>query len=149
MVSAFTIKLTEPMRCMLEAAFDYGDPHRRVGDDGRSRHGGSLGTMLALIRRKLLTPHHHITPLGRGVVRRLRGAEGRERGKSKPTRRDLLIAIHKLQGIIDEAHTAHGNDRNPHGFQEGQEALERGQKLCHHILAKDPPMDGKRSKWVP
>lgn len=69
--------------------------------------------------------------------------------KNKPTRRDLLIAVHTLQGLIGDAYMFHGNDRDPNGFERGQNALKEAERLCHCVLGADPPMDGKRSKWVP
>ena len=37
--------------------------------------------------------------------------------KRKPTRRDLLIVIGRLQDLIGKATAAHGNDRDPNGFE--------------------------------
>jgi hypothetical protein len=52
----------------------------------------------------------------------------------KPSRKDLLKVIEHLQGLIGAAHQLHANDRNPMGFEEGQNKLEEAHELC--ILAR-------------
>lgn len=69
-----------------------------------------------------------------------------KRGNVRPNRRDLLIVIAQLQGLIERAHAAHGNDRNPNGFQQGQEALDKAHALCIRARSYDAPMDGKQSR---
>jgi hypothetical protein len=60
--------------------------------------------------------------------------------KRKPTRRDLLVVIARLQHHIGCAHTFHGNDRDPDGFEKGQDELKAAEHLCHEASAADPPV---------
>lgn len=57
----------------------------------------------------------------------------------KPSRKDLLKVIDELQRLIGSAHGLHGNDRNRHGFEEGQKKLEQAHELCIQARAFDPP----------
>ena len=57
----------------------------------------------------------------------------------RPTRRQLLQVITELQEIIGEAAIAHGNDRNPNGFEQGQKKLKEGFNLCILARSYDPP----------
>lgn len=63
----------------------------------------------------------------------------------KPNRRDLLIVITRLQGLIGQAMSLHGNDRDPHGFEKGQKLLNEAHTLCIEARGFDPPLDGKKS----
>lgn len=60
--------------------------------------------------------------------------------KRKPTRRDLLVVIGRLQDLIGQAMAAHGNDRNPDGFEQGQDALDAAHALCVAATRQDPPI---------
>ncbi|WP_222105196.1 hypothetical protein, partial [Denitromonas halophila] len=59
----------------------------------------------------------------------------------KPTRRDLLCVITELQALIGEARATHGNDRNPHGYEQGQRLLKRAEDLCIQARGFDSPTD--------
>lgn len=59
----------------------------------------------------------------------------------KPTRRELLCVITELQGLIGEAKQRHANDRNPHGYEQGQVLLGRAENLCIDARSFDPPTD--------
>jgi len=58
--------------------------------------------------------------------------------KRRPTRRDLLVIIGRLQGLVGEA-TANNHDRNPNRYAETMGALEDAFDLCVEALSKDPP----------
>lgn len=59
----------------------------------------------------------------------------------KPTRKDLLMVITELQKLVGQAMSAHGNDRDRHGFERGQKTLEKAHELCIQARAFDPPTD--------
>ncbi len=59
----------------------------------------------------------------------------------KPTRLDLLKVVTKLQMLVGEASTFHGNDRDPNGFEKGQQALSEAFDLCLAARNFDPPTD--------
>lgn len=59
----------------------------------------------------------------------------------KPTRKELLMVITELQGLIGTALAAHGNDRNPSGFEKGQQVLQQAHELCIQARTFDPPTD--------
>jgi len=58
---------------------------------------------------------------------------------SKPTRAQLLRVVAELQSLIGEASAAHGNDRDPDGFEKGQAALRKAFGLCVAARRFDPP----------
>ena len=60
--------------------------------------------------------------------------------RRKPTRRDLLVVISRLQGFIGRAIGFHGNDRDRNGFERGQSELEAAHLLCIESSAQDPPV---------
>lgn len=68
--------------------------------------------------------------------------------RSKPTRRDLLIVIGKLQDLIGEARGTHENDRRPpHAFERAQDQLREAHELCVDARSFDPPIEvDKRNK---
>jgi hypothetical protein len=66
--------------------------------------------------------------------------------RQKPTRRDLLIVVTRLQSLISGAATAHGNDRDPSGFEKGQAALAEAFTLAVDARSFDPPLDGAVSR---
>ena len=43
--------------------------------------------------------------------------------RRKPTRRDLLVVVGRLQVLVGEVSASHGNDRDPNGFEKGMRAL--------------------------
>lgn len=59
----------------------------------------------------------------------------------KPTRRDLLKVVTELQALISKGRSLHGNDRNPHGFEQGQNVLQEAFELCIAARSFDPPTD--------
>lgn len=66
----------------------------------------------------------------------------------KPTRRDLLIVIGRLQDLVGRAHTDHANDRDLDGHEKGQDSLERAMQLCIDARSFDPIVVGKsRGGW--
>ena len=60
--------------------------------------------------------------------------------KRKPTRRDLLVVIGRLQDLIGRSLSTHGNDRNPDGFEQGMRALNDAFQLCIEARRQDPPV---------
>jgi hypothetical protein len=76
--------------------------------------------------------------------------------KRRPTRRDLLIVIGRLQGAIGRAQ-AENNDRNPNRFAQVNGVLGAALDLCVDVRGYDPPIlkdtgpwadDGKRKEYV-
>lgn len=61
----------------------------------------------------------------------------------KPTRRDLLIILTHLQGLVGDASALYQDDRNPHGPERAREMLSEAQRLCIAALAFDPPVCGE------
>lgn len=61
----------------------------------------------------------------------------------KPTRRDLLLVVTELQGLIGKAMTRHANDRDPDGYEKGQKLLEQAHALCIQARTFDPPTDAE------
>lgn len=59
---------------------------------------------------------------------------------SKPTRRDLLVVIGRLQDKIGEA-IAVNNDRNLERFAETRAALEEAHELCVMARGADSPLE--------
>lgn len=57
----------------------------------------------------------------------------------KPTRKDLLKVIDKLQELVGSAHHLHANDRNRMGFEDGQKKLEEAHELCIVARSFDKP----------
>ena len=66
--------------------------------------------------------------------------------KRKPTRRDLLIVIGRLQRLIGFAKGAN-NDRNQNRFAHVDVALAVAHDLCIDARSFDPPVEG-RSPWA-
>lgn len=71
-----------------------------------------------------------------------------ERGaRRKPTRRDLLVIIGRLQGMIGAAKGIHQDDRHPDGFALGQRTLDRAEEWCIKALSYDPPIQKRFGPW--
>jgi hypothetical protein len=51
----------------------------------------------------------------------------------------LLRTIMELQNLIGLASGLHGNDRNPNGFEKGQDALKEAFDLCIEAQRFDNP----------
>jgi hypothetical protein len=60
--------------------------------------------------------------------------------KRRPTRRDLLVVIGRLQDLISKASGSHGNDRDPNGFEVGMKTLDKAFSLCVEVLGYDFPI---------
>lgn len=60
--------------------------------------------------------------------------------KRKPTRRDLLIVIGRLQNLIGLAQ-ANNNDRNPDRQAQVDHAHKQAQTLCIEARSFDPPIN--------
>lgn len=67
--------------------------------------------------------------------------------RRRPTRRDLLVVIGRLQDLIGETDHRHGNDRDPNGFERGQRALKLAHKLCVDARSFDPPIEDRLGPW--
>ena len=59
--------------------------------------------------------------------------------RQKPTRRDLLLVIGRLQDLIGLA-LAENNDRNPNRVEDTTDALNKAHELCVTARGYDPPM---------
>lgn len=59
--------------------------------------------------------------------------------RRKPTRRDLLVVIDRVRGIIGTA-DARNNDRNPNRYADVRGALGEAMQLCMDVSGEDPPM---------
>jgi hypothetical protein len=64
----------------------------------------------------------------------------------KPTRRDLLIVIGRLQRLIGLAGSKN-HDRNPNRFAEVTAALDAAHNLCVDARSFDAPIENSRSPW--
>lgn len=82
-------------------------------------------------------------PAGRSVVieKSPQSAEGDLEITKKPTRKDLLKVVTELQRLIGRGMACHGNDRDPHGFEKGNNALQEAHNLCIAARSFDPPAD--------
>lgn len=65
------------------------------------------------------------------------------RTRRKPTRKDLLIVIGRLQDLVGLASAEYSNDRDPNGFEKGQATLRDAHVLCIDVLSHDPPLEPK------
>lgn len=74
------------------------------------------------------------------MIRMTDGASAAEAPKKKPSRRDLLVVIGRLQDMFGEA-LARNNDRNPERQGEVDAALNFGHQLCIEVRAHDPPLE--------
>lgn len=43
--------------------------------------------------------------------------------------------------MLGGAHADHGNDRDPNGFEKGQDAIKEAFEICIDLLGKYPPED--------
>ena len=64
----------------------------------------------------------------------------------RPTRRDLLLVIGRLQDKIGRARGAN-NDRNPNRFAEIDGVLQEAQELCVAARSYDPPIFDRLGPW--
>jgi len=61
--------------------------------------------------------------------------------KKKPSMKELLVIITTLQGHVGKALACHANDRDPNGYEKGQDELEKALELCINARSFDPPTD--------
>jgi hypothetical protein len=66
----------------------------------------------------------------------------------KPTRRDLLVVIGRLQNLIGVARMNYEDDRNQNGIEHGRAAAAEAHSLCIGALSQDPPVDVTRGPWA-
>lgn len=66
----------------------------------------------------------------------------REVFPGKPTRRDLLLVIGQLQGIIGRIGSTYADDRSRERSTPIQEAVTEGMDLCVRARSYDPPLTG-------
>lgn len=57
----------------------------------------------------------------------------------KPTRKDLVKTIQRLQDLIGRAKGAAWNDRDPNRMDNIQKPLKEGFDLCVNALSSEPP----------
>ena len=62
--------------------------------------------------------------------------------RQKPTRRDMLLVIGRLQDLIGNALAAN-NDRNPNRLEDTTDALNEAHELCIAARTHDPPLPQK------
>ena len=65
---------------------------------------------------------------------------------NKPTRRDLLIVIGRVQNAIGEARGLHEDAKDPSGFSKTQQLLANAHDLCIAARSFDAPLDGATSR---
>jgi len=65
--------------------------------------------------------------------------------KARGKVRELLIVIGELQSLIGRAKESHYNDKDPDGFQKGQEALRKAFDICINATSAYEPIK-KRKK---
>ena len=56
----------------------------------------------------------------------------------KPTRRQLLMGITRLQNLVGMALAHHQNDRDQDGFEKGVRLLNEAHELCIELRSFDP-----------
>ena len=61
--------------------------------------------------------------------------------RRKPTRRDLLVIIGRLQVLVGQAAMAYGNDRGTDRATQVFEPLREAENLCIAARGQDPPID--------
>lgn len=66
--------------------------------------------------------------------------------KRKPTRRDLLLVIGRLQQKVGRAMGAN-NDRNPNSYAETRGVLQEALELCIEVRSCEPSVEGKLGPW--
>ncbi len=66
--------------------------------------------------------------------------------KRRPTRRDLLIVITRLQDLVSDAVSHAGDDRDPNRFGNTMRPLKEAHELCIDARGFDPPLDGAFSR---
>lgn len=69
--------------------------------------------------------------------------------RSRPTRTDLLRVLSHLQTLVGAAKNYHQNDRDPVGFEKGQNLLENAFNLMIEAQGYDEPvqLSGSQNGW--
>ena len=52
----------------------------------------------------------------------------------------MIIVVGELQSLIGRAKESHYNDKDPHGFQKGQEALKEAFEICINTTSAYEPI---------
>jgi hypothetical protein len=68
--------------------------------------------------------------------------------RRRPTRRDLLVVVGRLQDLVGRVRAAHSDDRDPEAFEKGARALDEALELCIEAAGKDPPVR-QTGPWAP
>ncbi len=68
--------------------------------------------------------------------------------RRRPTRRDLLVVVGRLQDLVGSALICHGNNRDPDGFEKGQQVLQEAFDLCTEARSQDPPIEPPSGPWA-
>jgi hypothetical protein len=66
--------------------------------------------------------------------------------RRKPTRRDLLVVIGRLQDLVGRVGTAM-NDRNPRRADDVAESLGAAHQLCVDARSYDDPINDRHGPW--
>ncbi len=66
--------------------------------------------------------------------------------KRKPSRRDLLIVIGRLQDLIGRANSLN-NDRNPNKQASVDGFLNEAHQLCVEVRSYEPPIETNLGEW--
>lgn len=61
--------------------------------------------------------------------------------KARGRTKKILLKVGQIQGLIGEAKTFHGNDRDNFGFERGQKKLEEALNICYEITAMYEPLN--------
>ena len=69
--------------------------------------------------------------------------------RRKPTRRDLLVVIGRLQHLIGLAECASGDDRSPHSRANTHGHLMAAHQLCIEARSQDEPIEDRFGPWGP
>jgi hypothetical protein len=68
--------------------------------------------------------------------------------KRRPTRRDLLIVIGRLQDQIGVGMMLLGDDRHRDGFELGMKSLRKSHDLCIEARSQEPPILHASGPWA-
>ena len=66
--------------------------------------------------------------------------------KRKPTRRDLLVVVGRLQNMFGKLIAAAG-DRNPERAKDIADICAQGVELCIEARSYEPPIEGQEGPW--
>ena len=68
-------------------------------------------------------------------------------GRRKPTRRDLLVVIGRLQGLIGDINANVWNDQDQHSLEAVDKAIKEAFSLCVESRGWDPPIGNRLGPW--